>query len=1417
MVTPKSQFINKSEVSVKDYGAVGDGVTNDTSAIQLAIAAGGEVIYPSGTYLISATVTLGEAGKTFKFEQGAKLRVPTGVTLTIDAGINAGAAQIFQCEGTGEIIPPAVVPAFSSLTPRTVFPEWWGAKGDGFTDDTAPIQAAIEFVREAGGGVVRFRGRPYIISSPLLVGETNGTDNGVQLIGERAGYNSAYYATLLATGTWGKGRAMIFVQNMIRFEARNLVLDTNGLVDIGLQIRSDSVLGGGYPALHGRVDDCTFLNGRLFNIVLGEYVAEPTVSGTTFTANGHPFEDDWIVQFDRRFDTDVIPSGFDVDSFYYIVNKATNTFQLSATMGGSAITATTAGAGRWFIARRDGGDQSSTELTKIHFGHSATATTIADVRSSGWNTIGATINKCWGDGPGTEDVLFTADASTDLITFASGTYTDGDPVVLAPGGSTDSLPTSSPQILADQIYYLRDVSGLTAKLAETVGGTAINLTSAGIGDLRAFILKPPHYFLMNCGGTVSSNDCQTTGYYEDYLLYSQPGLTIGSKLSINVHDSQSWRLFHATNRGSSTVPQLGGVTLTNCTGSTITVFPGSRASVIWDLRFYSNLVIVGGFYNRDIKVMSGSSGVSLQSPLLGIYGDDQLLQATVTGDLTNVEGDWWESGTRVNRKLDLTTTSDATIGADLYVTDDLQVGDKLRSEGTDLVLGVSGITGGSDQFKIKAISNISGLLSQGAGGLFLGADAGTGGGGGPVIIRAESSQPIYINSNTINFQRQGGGPNDLIWTNNSGPITATASSSLSLTATTDITLTIGAGQNFYCKQGSTAWLTATTSFIIIDATSFAGTGFVLLAAKAGTSIYADAESFVYRAVGGAEALTFTIAAAGTTSLQFATTVTACVLTQADRTTASATGAALTIQAQNATGTTSTGGNLVLQSGTGTSTYGSVKIKSGGQELIDHLYVPGGPYALLSLTNNTIWAANATNQYMYFQNVGSGGVIYYATSTIVYRDATQADTLTLALSSTGTCSLTAVSTVTDYKITQTIRAGTGANAGSALTIRAQDGQAQTGGNNNNNGGNLLLQGGAAGTGGGGAAGTPGVIALYAGSAQMGYFQFASTDLRWVTGATAAYFLFSANESGQGIYFQAIGTSGYIAYQTGNVYYSDNNLANTLLFLLDGDGATNISAYPTVTAFTIYQQDLTTNSGTGATLTIQAQNETGTTSTGGTLVLQSGSGTSSNGSITLKAGSTTLGSWANSSTETWFTNGGSQTGIRFKVGTGFVSFESTANAIYFNGTAAIFVDTGSSEAIQFTLNGTGTTTIQIKTAVTAFNFNQADKTTASGTGATFTIQAQNETGTTSTGGALVLKSGTGTTTAGAVTISAGSSERFKADATGISFNGQSTQARPDYTVTNHSDDRSLNESGDTTAQVANVLGTLINDLIAYGILQ
>lgn len=83
-------------VNVKDFGAVGDGVTNDTSAIQTAIAAsaGNTVYFPSGTYLVSgatanAALTLPVAGVCLmgdgKFSSTIKCLSASAILAAVDA------------------------------------------------------------------------------------------------------------------------------------------------------------------------------------------------------------------------------------------------------------------------------------------------------------------------------------------------------------------------------------------------------------------------------------------------------------------------------------------------------------------------------------------------------------------------------------------------------------------------------------------------------------------------------------------------------------------------------------------------------------------------------------------------------------------------------------------------------------------------------------------------------------------------------------------------------------------------------------------------------------------------------------------------------------------------------------------------------------------------------------------------------------------------------------------------------------------------------------------------------------------------------------------------------------------------------------------------------------------------------------
>lgn len=72
-------------VSVKNYGAVGNGVTDDTTAIQLAIntvgaAGGGSISFPAGTYLINGTVQVLFSGVTLVGSNQQSTQIVNGKT-----------------------------------------------------------------------------------------------------------------------------------------------------------------------------------------------------------------------------------------------------------------------------------------------------------------------------------------------------------------------------------------------------------------------------------------------------------------------------------------------------------------------------------------------------------------------------------------------------------------------------------------------------------------------------------------------------------------------------------------------------------------------------------------------------------------------------------------------------------------------------------------------------------------------------------------------------------------------------------------------------------------------------------------------------------------------------------------------------------------------------------------------------------------------------------------------------------------------------------------------------------------------------------------------------------------------------------------------------------------------------------------
>ncbi len=121
---------------------------------------GSYTIWIDTSCTISASRTTGP-GVYYRFMPGGKISGPGTVTLTIESPANVIAATSQQVFETG------VAVRFAAS--GTVYPQWWGAAGDGSTDDTAAIQAAIDAI---GNGTVSLSRGTYIVDGLTADGGT---------------------------------------------------------------------------------------------------------------------------------------------------------------------------------------------------------------------------------------------------------------------------------------------------------------------------------------------------------------------------------------------------------------------------------------------------------------------------------------------------------------------------------------------------------------------------------------------------------------------------------------------------------------------------------------------------------------------------------------------------------------------------------------------------------------------------------------------------------------------------------------------------------------------------------------------------------------------------------------------------------------------------------------------------------------------------------------------------------------------------------------------------------------------------------------------------------------------------------------------------------------------------------------------
>jgi hypothetical protein len=213
------------------------GATKATLVVSENIAVAANVSVPSNVIL--------------EYSNGAELQIATGVTLTINSdATNYPLRKVFDCAGTGKVV-------FGK--PTGVSPEWFGAVGDGATEDQVAVQKTVD-VCLAGS-----RPHPFLVNGRYLLAEPINIDRPIYDPWPTEGAVDHGVFRFIATGS----AAGFYTSSEITLFTTTLDNSTQAVFESSDASDNSYVLDGSFIRI--RFSECTFVR------IKGVYAPSPSV------------------------------------------------------------------------------------------------------------------------------------------------------------------------------------------------------------------------------------------------------------------------------------------------------------------------------------------------------------------------------------------------------------------------------------------------------------------------------------------------------------------------------------------------------------------------------------------------------------------------------------------------------------------------------------------------------------------------------------------------------------------------------------------------------------------------------------------------------------------------------------------------------------------------------------------------------------------------------------------------------------------------------------------------------------------------------------------------------------------------------------------------------------------------------------